>query len=61
MQGLLVEDITEELPEVVEAKKTEDTELPQIYVTENILEPLHAKDLNLPQVYDCCRSARAAL
>ena len=27
-------------------------ELPHIYVTENILEPLHAKDLNLPQVHN---------
>ena len=40
VQGPLVEDVIE------------DMEPPQIYVTENILEALHAKDLNLPQVYN---------
>ena len=52
VQGLLVEDITEELPEVAKAKKNEDTELPQIYVIEKIPKPLHAEDLDLPQVHN---------
>ena len=52
VQGLLVEDITEELPKVVEVKKNEDPKLPQIYVIEIIPEPLHAEDLNLPQVHN---------
>ena len=42
----MVEDITEDLLEVAEVKKNEDRELPQIYVTK----PLHAEDLDLPQV-----------
>ena len=48
VQGLLVEDITEDLLEVAEVKKNEDRELPQIYV----IEPLHAEDLDLPQVHN---------
>ena len=48
----MVEDITEELPEVAKVKKNEDTELPQIYVTEKIPEPLRAEDLDLPQVHN---------
>ena len=52
MQGLLVEDITEELPEVAEVKKNEDTKLPQIYVTKKNPEPLHVEDLDLPQVHN---------
>ena len=52
VQETLVEDITEELPEVAEIKKNEDPELPQIYVTENIPEPLYAEDLDLPQVHN---------
>ena len=48
VQGLLVEDITEELPEVAKVKKNEDRELAQIYVTE----PLHAEGLDLLQVHN---------
>ena len=52
VQGPLVEDITEELPEIAKIKKNGDMELPQIYVIENIPEPLHAEDLDLPQVHN---------
>ena len=43
----MVEDITEELLDIT----IKNMELPQVYVTEDILEQLYAGDLDLPQVH----------